>query len=290
MRKGSILVLVLGVVLVMGMLAVSFLRVVDNEISYIGQIDPYLDLRIRRDSVLSIVIANLYSHLTKDCSMEECREKIERCIGDNLGEGNHFFIAPEDNKIPLKPEFLNLLEQLFFALWLDYQDVISLIGELEELFRAKKLGPAKIEHLLTLPTFSRVFIDGNGFFTEKWQVFAKNITCQNADAVALHGIGDELLNAICALESWRPDDAKAVLKNTSFLSENSRNDVFTELYSRGCIVHNPGLFMEKNLCFSLSIATEMDGIKLAENYTVKYDPLRSWHGFPFEVVSQASKF
>jgi hypothetical protein len=65
MQRGSILVLVLGIVLVMGALSVSFSYDVEDYIIHVNQINLYVDLRIENDSVLSIIIANLYLYLAE---------------------------------------------------------------------------------------------------------------------------------------------------------------------------------------------------------------------------------
>ncbi|MDR3274330.1 MAG: hypothetical protein LBS87_03315 [Puniceicoccales bacterium] len=276
--------------LVMSALAVSFLHIVESEFTYINQINPCLNFQLKKDSVLSIAITYLYSYLAEGQSLDECRQKIERCIGDNFDADVRFLLAPEDNKIPLRPEFLALFRQLFFAMELDSQDAKSLLCELEELFSAKKQGPSKLECLFGLPTFRRVFVDENGFLTEKWRIFAKNATCQGTDAVALCELSDELLNAVCTLEGWNLDDAKAALQSASFFSKDSPNDIFGELYSRGCSVHHPGLFKGKSSRFNLAITVKTGDIKLMENYIIKYNFLHNWCGFPFEIISQTSKF
>ena len=142
MRRGSILVLMLGIVLIMSALAVSFLHVVKEEITYIGQIDPTVDFRVKNDSALSIAIAGLYSYMSEDYNLDECRANIERCMVNNLGSDVTFLLTFEDSKIPLRSEFLALLEQLFFAIKLDYPEIRSLMSDLEELFESKEQGPS----------------------------------------------------------------------------------------------------------------------------------------------------
>jgi hypothetical protein len=284
MRRGSILVLMLGIVLIMSALAVSFLHVVKEEITYIGQIDPAVDFRVKNDSALSIAITSLYSYMSKDYSLDECRKNIERCMGDNLGSDVTFLLTPEDNKVPLRSEFLALLEQLFFAIELDYPEVRSLMSDLKELFELKKQGPSNVEHLLALPAFKRVFVKKNGFFTKKWQTFTKNVTCLETDTIALHELNDELLQAICSMEDWRFDDAKIALQSAPASSGNFQNNAFTELYFHGCVVRDPGLFKGKNTYFNLAITVKTDDVTLTKNYTITYNPFHNWYGFPFEVV------
>jgi hypothetical protein len=265
----------------MGALSVSFLHDVEDDITHVNQINPYIDFRVKNDSVLSIIIANLYLYLTGERSWDECEQKMEQCIGDNLGPDIHFSLVPEDNKIPLRPEFLALLEQLFFAMELDYRDVKSLAFELEEFFSEKNQGPPKVDHLLALPAFRRIFVDGSGFLTKKWQIFVENVTCQDTGALALCGLGSELLGAVCALEGWRIDDAKAALQNISF---EASNNVFAELHSRGCAVRDPGLFRDKSCCFNLTTRICAGEVKLVKKYVIKYNPFSDWCGFPFEII------
>ncbi|MDR2435837.1 MAG: hypothetical protein LBD33_00785 [Puniceicoccales bacterium] len=264
----------------MGTLSVSFLTDAEDEIIHLNQIDPNIDLQIKNNSALSITIANLHLYLTENCDWARHMQKMEQCIGDNLGSGVHSSIVPEDNKIPLTAKFLPLLEQLFFAMNLDYRDVRSLISELEEFFNGNDCEVSKAHHLLILPAFKRVFADENGFFTKQWQIFTKNVTCQDTGAVALRGLSDELLKAVCMLENWRLDDARPVLQNAPF----ANLDIFTELHSRGCAIHNFEFFRNRSCWFNLTITAEVGDVRLVKIYTVGYNPLRNWFGLPFEVV------
>jgi hypothetical protein len=279
-QRGSILALVFGIVLAMGALSISFLINVEDEITHFNQMDPNIDLRIKNDSALSIAITNLYLHLAENCDWDRRMRAMERYIGNNLGPDVHFSIVPEDNKIPLTAKFLPLLEQLFFAMNLDYRDVKSLISELEEFFNENDCGVSKAYHLLILPTFKRIFVDENGFFRKQWQIFTKNITCQNTGAVALCGLSDELLGAVCALENWCLDDAKPVLQSAPF----ANLDVFAELHSEGCAIYNFEFFRGKSCWFNLTITTEAGNVRLIRIYTIGYNPLCNWFGLPLEVV------
>jgi hypothetical protein len=161
---------------------------------------------------------------------------------------------------------------------------------LEDFFTANKLDLTKPEQLLILPTFKNLFVGEDGFFTEKWRLFTENVTCQNTDAIALIGLSDELLGAICSLENWRFGDAKDALNRARFLNEDLQNFPFAELYARGCPVHNPGLFRGKNSCFRLTVTREIEGLKLTESYFIKHSPAHDFCGFPFEIIFLTNKF
>jgi hypothetical protein len=228
--------------------------------------------------------------LEENCSLVDCEKKIRTCVEENFGKDVNFALSAEDNKIPLKLEFLNLLEQLFFVIGVSYQETRALISELEDFFTANKLDLTRPEQLLTLPTFRNLFVDGNGFFTEKWRLFIENVTCQDTDAIALLGLSDELLSAICSLENWRFGDAKDALNQAEFLNKDLQNSVFVELYARGCTVHNPGLFREKNSCFKLAITRKIKELGLSETHFIKHNTACDFCGFPFEIISLTNKF
>jgi hypothetical protein len=280
-RKGSILALVFGIVLIIGTLSVSFLIDVEDKIIYLNQIDPNIDWRIKNDSALSIVITNLYLYLVKNYDWGEHMRKTEQYIEKILGPDVHFSIVPEDNKIPLTARFLPLFEQLFFAMNLDFKDVKLLIFELGEFFDENDCGMLEIRYLLTLPAFKRIFVDENGFLTKQWQIFTENVTCQNTGAVSLCGLSDELLRVVCALENWRISDAKTILQNASF---SNLGDIFTELHSGGCVIRNPEFFRSKNCWFNLTITIESGDVRMAKVYAIGYNPFYNWFGLPFEVI------
>jgi hypothetical protein len=290
MRRGSILELILGIILIVSALTISFLSVVGNEVAYVAQISPCTDFLARSDSALSVAVVNLHSYVDGECDLPSCRKRIDACIGEDPDGNTNLILSVEDNKIPLCPAFLDLLRHLFLTIGVRFQDAAALICELEEFFAADRLSLAHHEQMLALPTFKSLFLGEDGFFTEKWRLFTENTTCQDTEAIALHDLSDELLRAICALENWRFEDAKSALGEASFLDNNSQNNPIVNLYEMGCAIRDQILFKERSSCFKLTVTSEMDELRLVDVHFIKHDAMGNFCGFPFVIISLTNKF
>lgn len=285
MKKGSILVLVLGLVLILSYITVSFLENINTEITHIDQLNQRYDYYVHVDSILSMVIANLYSYINRQITFTECCTRIDKKITDVYGDSQHVNIHPLDGRIALIPENLGIIEQLFSQNGVSL-DCFSGIANFLEKKNAHFGWP--IEALLEDEDIREFFTDDRGFLTENWQLLVENTTTERTGGLNILFSPDAVLRALCALEGWDIGQVQACIHSKNFL-DNFEEDFLQELQTHGLTDHE-FLSLKNDLStFVVNISPDNHPEKYSQNFLITIDPEANYNGLPFVVTRRMYK-
>lgn len=285
MKKGSILILVLGLILILSHITVSFLANISTEVSHFDRINRRYDYQVYTDSILSIVISNLYLYMNHQMSFEECCKGVNKNIVTAYGAKSCAHISPLDGRIALTVENLGLIEQIFLQNGIN-PNCMSNIGE----FLEKKSGKFSwlIEELLQTESVREFFINKDGFFNKNWRLFAENVTTENTCGINLAWASDDVLCALCTVEGWDVDQVKSCIDKKNFL-QDTEEDFLQNLYLHGFTNHEFLRLKNDLSVFVVTIYDPMSYENCSHEFLVKFDPMSNYNGFPFKVVHLTNK-
>lgn len=258
---------------------------INAEMDHIDQINKQHGYCVCVDSILSMVIANLYSYINHEISFEDCRALVNENVANAFEGQKKVNIVPQDGKISLSIENLALLDQFFIQNGAN-TDFLSNIGD----FLRKKDGKFgwSIEEFLQIENVRHFFIDSNKFFTENWKIFTENVTTEDTNGINVGSVSTEVLKALCTLENWDFEQIKRDIESKRF-SDNFYEDITESLCFRG--FENHALLKLKNNLhvFVVTVYDATSYEKCLSKFLLKFDPASSYHGFPFKVLRKVGK-
>ncbi len=294
MKKGGILVLVFGLILILSYITKSFLKNVQNNLVQIEQLCGKYDYSVQEDSILSIIIAYLYLYLNDESSFKEFLDLVDKNVALMLEERYAVNVIPVDGKIFISLENLDLVKKFLEIIKFSYEDSISLVSAIADFLEENSdKVDWDISELLSIPEFRRHFFNSEGYLSSKWRIFSENVTTYDTGGLNINNVSEEVLQALCEFENWDVEQVRACLSSKNFLHENiSDTSILNKLYSYGFSFHQFPQLTEKTTAIEVVCYKTGNCNNFKQRFIIIFEPngYFNYKQFPFKVLKKTNKF
>ncbi len=291
MKKGGILVLVFGLILILSYITKSFLKNVQNNLVQIEQLCGKYDYSVHEDSILSIIIADLYLYLNDKSSFKEFLDLVDKNVTLMLEERYAVNVVPIDGKIFISLENLGVLRKFLEVIKFSYEDSMTLVAVISDFLEENSdKVDWDISELLSIPEFRRYFFNSEGYLNSKWRIFSENVTTYDTGGLNINNVSEEVLQALCEFENWNVEQVRACLSSKH--NNISDTSILNKLYSYGFSFHQFPQLTEKTAAVEVVCYRTGNCNNFKQHFIIIFEPngYFNYKQFPFKVLKKTNKF